>query len=129
MRSTYNAFNVQLTTTQGEGFGLTTFEGAACGVLQIVPDWSALGELMHDAAYLIKCTTTCATHDKINVIGGVADERETITALSEAYLFRDELSQSLGVKAMARVHEPRFRWKNVGMAFRDALETVSCLSR
>ncbi len=129
MRDTYNSFNVQLSTTQGEGFGLTTFEGAACGVLQIVPDWSALGELMKDAAYLIDCPTTCATHDRINVIGGVPDERQVIEALSESYLFREELAEAIAKKGTARANESRFRWKNVGVAFRDALEVVTCPSR
>ena len=126
MRDTYNSFNVQLSTTQGEGFGLTTFEGAACGVPQIAPDWSALGELMRDAADLIECTSTCVTHDKINVLGGIADEQQTIAALSESYLFREDLAENLCPKALARVSEPRFRWKNVGIAFRDALQGVTC---
>src|SRR5207245_1483917 len=48
MADTYRSFDVQVTTTQGEGWGLTTMEGMACGIPQIVPEWSALGEWPKD---------------------------------------------------------------------------------
>src|SRR5688572_16601884 len=40
----YNIGDVGVSTTLGEGWGLTTHEGMACGVPQIVPRYSALGE-------------------------------------------------------------------------------------
>jgi D-inositol-3-phosphate glycosyltransferase len=56
MALTYRAANVGISTTQGEGWGLTTMEGMACGLPQIVPDWSALGEWAAPAAYLVPCS-------------------------------------------------------------------------
>lgn len=41
----YNACDLMVNTAGGEGWGLTSFEGAACGVPQAVPDWSATREL------------------------------------------------------------------------------------
>lgn len=120
---TYCAFDVNATTTQGEGFGLTTFEAMACGVPCIVPDWSALGELCHGAAMLVPCTSTIATHSRINSIGGVADKEEYVKALADVYTYRtlrDKLTR-LGRKL---VEEPRFRWRAVGEGFRDALDHV-----
>lgn len=49
----YNTADVQINTAGGEGWGLTSFEGAACGVPQAVPDWSATRELWRDHGYLI----------------------------------------------------------------------------
>jgi len=122
MRDTYRSFDVALTTTQGEGFGLTTFEAMACGVPVIAPDWSALGELCKDSAWLVPCTSTAATIGQ-SVIGGVPDEAATVQALDTMYndvnVRREHVDR--GLKVVAR---PEYDWRNVGLAFRDALESV-----
>lgn len=46
----YNAADVQINTAGGEGWGLTSVEGAACGVPQLVPNWSATKEIWADGA-------------------------------------------------------------------------------
>lgn len=46
----YNACAIGLNTSMGEGFGLVSFEHAACGVPQVLPDHPALAELWGDAA-------------------------------------------------------------------------------
>lgn len=50
----YNTADVQINTAGGEGWGLPSFEGAACGVPQLVPDWSATHELWRDHGLLLK---------------------------------------------------------------------------
>jgi glycosyltransferase involved in cell wall biosynthesis len=118
--TTYQAFDAMLTTTQGEGFGLGTFEGMACGIPQIVPDWSALGELCEDAALKVECTEIACTPNKINVIGGIADRAGTIQALRT--LYEDPIQYSLyrnrGLKLM---ENPRFRWENIAKSVDEAL--------
>lgn len=123
MRDTYNCFDVQISTTQGEGFGLTTFEGMACGVPQIVPAWSALGELCEGAARLVPCTSTAIGPPYVNVIGGVADEAMFVTELSALYNSADA-RRELREAGLARVREERFRWTHIGEAFRDVLIEV-----
>jgi glycosyltransferase involved in cell wall biosynthesis len=120
MRDTYNTFDVQISTTQGEGFGLTTLEGMACGVPQIVPNWSALGELTKDAAWQIPCTSTCATHNNINVIGGIMDEDLAILALEHLYRYKDERKR-FSEAGLLRVNEKRFRWRVAGESFRSLI--------
>lgn len=120
MVDTYRSFDVQISTTLGEGFGLTSFEGMACAVPQIVPDWSALGELLQGAARLVSCTAT-AVAPVINTIGGVADREQTVLALDDLYRSA-ELREKIGLQGYTRALEPRFRWRNVGEAFRDALD-------
>lgn len=125
MRDTYNAFDVQVSTTLGEGFGLTTFEGMACGVPQIVPAWSALGELLPGAAKLIPCSAVSVSN--INVVGGIPDEAIFVKELDELWKNKtayEELRQA----GLARVREDRFRWENVARAVDLAIDGVEPLA-
>ena len=117
----YSAFDVQMTTTQGEGWGLTTMEGMACGVPQIVPQWAALGEWCGDAAVQIPCPTTCVTPNRINSIGGVPDREATIAALDRLYrdrAFYDEHQQ----RGYDLVRRPEYRWRDIGEEFTAVVE-------
>jgi D-inositol-3-phosphate glycosyltransferase len=118
----YGCFDVQLTTTQGEGWGLTTMEGMACGIPQIVPDWAALGEWCGDAAYKIPCPTTAMTPNRINVLGGVPDIEEVILALER--LYTDPFKRDrLRLRGLELVSRPEYRWREIGEAFAAAIET------
>lgn len=125
MRQTYNCFDVQISTTQGEGFGLTTFEGMACGVPQVVPDWSALGELCNDAAVLVPCTSTAINPVAagLNVIGGVADEKRFVEVLDALYR-KSEWRRQYGEAGLARAEEPRFRWADIGQRYVELLDSL-----
>lgn len=122
---TYSMFDAMLTTTQGEGWGLTTMEGMACGIPQIVPDWAALGEWA-TAAMRVPCSEIAVTPTsqkspiKLNVIGGVIDRRSTLDALDQIYADR-KLRQQMSEDGLALVQQPQYRWPNVGAAFRDAI--------
>jgi glycosyltransferase involved in cell wall biosynthesis len=117
---TYSAFDCQITTSQGEGFGLTTLEGMACGVPQILPDWAALGEIFADAALLVPCTSTACTPNMINAIGGIADRWEFMECLDRLYrseAAREDLRQR-GIQLAAR---SCYRWPTIGQAFGRAI--------
>ena len=45
MRATFNAFDVLLSVSRGEGFGIPILEAQACGTPVIVGDWTAMSEL------------------------------------------------------------------------------------
>ncbi len=45
MRCVYNAIDVLLSVSKGEGFGIPILESQACGTPVIVGDWTAMGEL------------------------------------------------------------------------------------
>jgi D-inositol-3-phosphate glycosyltransferase len=119
----YNSFDVLLTTTQGEGFGLPAFEAMACGVPVIAPSWSALGELLREVAILIPCSTTSATPGKVNSIGGIPDREAMISELDRLYHDSDD-RQALGTLGLARASEARFDWANVGKSFTHAVNSV-----
>jgi D-inositol-3-phosphate glycosyltransferase len=122
LAATYRAANAQLSTTTGEGFGLTTLEGSASGLPQLVPRWSALAELFNESAYLVECTSTVIT-PQVNVIGGVADEAQFIAGLDT--LYRDTAVYDKYVqKGLLRAINPCFNWKNIGERWLDTVNQV-----
>jgi glycosyltransferase involved in cell wall biosynthesis len=121
---TYNCFDVLISTTQGEGFGLPAAEAMACGVPCILPDWSAFGEWAKDAAELVPCTSTRIDFPYQNVIGGVADEAEFIDALDRLYRNRIELMR-LGEAGLKRINEDRFRWPHIGTEYLKVLDDAT----
>lgn len=123
---TYSMWDVQISTTQGEGWGLTTMEGMACGVPQIVPDWSALGDWAKGYAELVPCTSTSATPNNINVIGGIADKELFIAALDNLYRHPEkrEALRSLGLQC---AQQEQYRWANIGATWAQALDEAIAL--
>lgn len=123
LAQTYNCFDVGISTTQGEGFGLTTIEAMACGIPCIVPAWAALGDWARDATYQVSCTSTAIGPPYVNVIGGVPDEAQFVEALDA--LYQDVgLRVTYGARGCQLTGEPRFRWANIGRAFGEAVEQV-----
>jgi D-inositol-3-phosphate glycosyltransferase len=123
MRDTYNSFSVQVSTTQGEGFGLTTLEGMACGVPQIVPDWSALGDWARRGAWMVPCSSTAIGPPFVNVVGGVPNEREFVIALHRMYVDARG-RQNNAQAALECAQQPCFSWDDIGTAWVGALDDL-----
>lgn len=116
LAKTYNCFDAMMSTTQGEGFGLTTLEGMACRIPQVVPDWSALGDWARDGAILVPCGTKLVTPNNINVIGAIPNETETLEALDNLYqhrTFREDVAEQ-GYQLSQR---SRFSWPVIAAEF------------
>jgi D-inositol-3-phosphate glycosyltransferase len=120
--ATYQAADVQMSTTQGEGWGLTTLEGMACGIPQIAPKWAALGEWA-TAADLVPCSGTIATPGNINSIGGIVDQDQLHTALFYAY-HSEQKRRHMIEAGLALAARPEFAWKNIGHRWATVLEEV-----
>lgn len=120
---TYNSFDVQVNTGQGEGFGLTQLEGMACGVPQIVGAWSGLGDWTKSAAVHVPCTSTAIGPPYVNVVGGIPDQDSFVQALDNLYRDR-HARERLGVEALARATEERFRWWNIGQRWAETVDGV-----
>jgi len=127
MRDTYSFMDACISTSMGEGFGLTTLEAMACGAPCIVPAWSALGDWPRGAAMQVPCTSLAmnatASVNGSAVIGGVADKRAFIDALDTLYRDADHrrVIRELG---LARAREERFRWAVIGQQWCDTLAHV-----
>ena len=117
----YSAFDVQVTTTQGEGFGLTTLEGMACGTPQIVPEWAALAEICGAAALQVPCTSTAATPNNINAIGGIADREDFIGCLERVYQ-EPALRAELSAAGMSLAQNPCYRWRQIGELYGSVID-------
>jgi D-inositol-3-phosphate glycosyltransferase len=110
MSSVYSSFDVQITTTLGEGWGLTQLEGLACGVPQVAPNWSALGEWMTHGSVLIPCRDTLAlTGLESNGIGGVVDTRQMAGVLERLYRDR-KMVRHLGEEGRDYARSDKFSW-------------------
>lgn len=121
--NTYAMFDAQVNTGQGEGWGLTTMEGMACEVPQIVGDWSALGEWPEDGVIKVACTSISVTPNNINVIGAIPDEEEFVRALHFLYSNRDA-ARKLGLRGRQVVSQPKFNWKNISLQFSEMLKAA-----
>ncbi len=118
--NTLRSFDVQINTALGEGWGLTTMEGMACGIPQIVPDWAALGDWPGPSVVKIPCEPTCFS-SPTNQIGGVLDCEQTIDALEGFYKVRS-LREQVGNLGRAWVGQDKFRWYDIGTAWLPELE-------
>lgn len=123
MLHTYNSFNVLASTTQGEGMGLPHLESMRCGVVNLYPKWSALEEVIGPAGYAVPCSSVAHTPNRINVIGGIADEQEFVKGLRRLYM-QTEMRGELSKMSIARASEPQFNWTNIGLAWADLLTKV-----
>jgi len=88
MARSYQALDVYLSTTQGEGWGLPALEAMACGVPCVLPDWSAFGDWARGTALLVPCSGTALTapiNGNPYTVGGVADRLKTMDALQKLY--------------------------------------------
>jgi D-inositol-3-phosphate glycosyltransferase len=125
MVATYNTFDVSLSTTQGEGFGLTALEAMACGVPVVVPKWAALEEICAGAGELVRCSSTAVTPNYINVVGGIMDKRDGIAALNRLYR-EPQYRRELGECGRQLAIETKYRWSSVGSGIKTAVDSVLC---
>lgn len=125
LRAVYNSFDVQVSTTMGEGWGLTTMEGMSCKIPQIVPDWSALGEWTEESVLKVPCTSTSVHTGGINTVGGIADKNLFVDALHKMY-WNKEYRYSLGHMGYSLVTQDKYKWSSVArefdLAFRKTLK-------
>lgn len=112
----YNIANVNVLTSMGEGFGLSPFESAACGVAQVVPNHSACKELWEGVAPLINIKYWEVLTGGINTEGGVIDVDHLIEILEDLYQNRDK-TKELGRKAYEYVQQERFTWAYIARQF------------
>lgn len=110
----YNACNIGINTSLGEGWGLVSFEHAATGAPQIVPYNSANIEIYGDGRGLfMECdheNTITAPHIMTEGVPVTADE--VATALQYAYDNPIEMAQRAA--AMTEyINRDDFRWKTI----------------
>ena len=112
----YNCADVHVMTSMGEGFGLSPFESAACGVAQIVPDHSACKELWVGKAPLIPVDHWEVLTGGVNTEGGVIDVEHLVSILDDLYHDREKLKE-FGRLAYEFVQRKEFTWGYISNEF------------
>lgn len=107
----YNACDVGLNTSTGEGWGLVAFEHAATGAAQVLPRHSACAELWRDVARLVEPIESFRPpmdfmqYQTVSPVG-VAD------VLEDLYRKPARLRE-LSVLAYKRATAPELQWSNI----------------
>jgi len=122
LKVVYSMCDVKLSTTSGEGWGLTTLEAMACGLPSIVPEFGALAEWANGAAYFIPAETP-TRHAIINTVGMVPTAESAALALD--ILYRDQdLRMSIRQGGLERAAHPDLAWPQVANHFHATLENA-----
>lgn len=114
----YNACAVGINTSAGEGFGLVSFEHAACAVPQIVPDHAALRELWGDAALRAPVQPVITDHSPLRM--GLVDTAAVARALTR--LYEDPAHYRHAARAAwMRTRAPDLDWRAVASQLAELL--------
>jgi glycosyltransferase involved in cell wall biosynthesis len=105
----YNALDVQFSTSWGEGFGLTTLEGMACGIPQVIPLHTALASWARTGAFGVEATERVVSPGGQNLVGAVP-RPDAIADACFALLADPEMQARYQRKALALAQQPYFSW-------------------
>lgn len=126
MAHVYSSFDVFVSLSQGEGFGLCALEAMACGVPCVLSNWSGYSSWVpDDCAIKVACSSTALSsplNAQAYVIGGVADRQETVSALHRLYTFPDmrERLRENGLSLASRMS-----WKDSGKKLLNVIDKVT----
>ncbi len=113
----YNAADVGLNSSMGEGWGLTNIEHAITGAPQIVPDHSACTEVFGDVGLLIP-TTLDYTFDNSMTEGRLISP-ELMADKMEIIYNDKELYRELSNKSIEKFSDPKYSWKQISAKWDD----------
>lgn len=119
----YNACDVGINTSMGEGWGLVSFEHGAAGAAQIVPDHSACSDLWRGRAELVPPAKTYVPEFSVLELGEVSPQ-----GVAEALekLYRDPAHRrKLAEKAWQAALNPAYSWDAIANEFEQLLLDVA----
>jgi len=118
----YNACDIGINSSGGEGWGLTTFEHGACKRAQITVDSSASSELYKGRAYLMP-VDHYETYPQILTEGAMTSVDSVVEAL-EYYYTHPEERKSDAEKIYEFITQQKFQWKAIGRQWSDFFDKV-----
>ncbi len=123
LNTLYNACDVGITTSKGEGWGLGLFEHAATGAAMVAPDHTSFSENWTDAALMVPCS------DKHFVFYAYCDmfmvSPEGVAKALNALYFDRDLLETVTENCYERAMEPKFDWKNIARQFEQLIEELT----
>ena len=118
----YNATDIGLNTSMGEGWGLPSMEHSVTGAPQIVSDNSASNEIYHDIGLLVP-TVVNQTFERVETVGSVCRPEGVAEQLQKLYDDR-ELMAELGQKSMDKFLQPEYDWMNIADRWSEIFKEV-----
>lgn len=118
----YNACDVGINTSLGEGWGLINMEHAVTGAVQIVPRHSSCEELFSDCGMLME-TYYDWTFDMSETVGRVTTPEEVARCLEVLYrnpTLRDELAE----KGRKKFIQTEYEWKTISLRWGEVFSEV-----
>jgi D-inositol-3-phosphate glycosyltransferase len=123
----YNACDVGINTSMGEGWGLVSCEHGAAGAAQIVPDHTGCAELWRGRAELIPPARSYIPEFSPLEMGEVSPEG--VARALEA-LYRDPARRrELAHAAIAGAQNPAYSWEAITRQFDDLIVTLATAPR
>ena len=119
----YNACDVGITTSMGEGWGLVSFEHGAAAAAQIVPDHSACAEVWSGRAELIAPARRYIPRFSTLEMAEVSAEG-TAHALDNLY-GDPQRRQQLGHAAFEAAQNPKYSWDTIAVRFDDLFSELT----
>lgn len=112
MPTIYNAADVHVLTTAGEGFGVPVAESMACKVANLVPEWSGLADWARGGVAYVPCTNQIAHPQRLNTVGGIPDKDAFIKELNNLYYDKD-YRNAVAESGFKLVNQPQFQWDTI----------------
>lgn len=118
----YNACDVGINTSDGEGWGLVSFEHGACRRPQIVPAHTSCKDIWEKSGQLIDIATWCWDKD-LSVKRGVISTKHAAQLLED--LYKDAGLYAHTANACYDVtQKPEYRWQSVSGGFDAAIKEL-----
>ena len=119
----YNAADVYVSTTGGEGFGLTLAESLACGVPVVATGWAAEVEVIGDGGVIIPPLHDAygepvRYHSRYGMDWAVPDAKAFVQPVLNLL---DKPSRRRALGAAGRAHIRKFSWDAAALQFIDLL--------
>lgn len=111
----YNAADVVVNTSGGEGWGLPAFEAAACRKPLVLTDWSANSEIWKGAALLTPVVSVYHELQGINTAQAVVDTSAFARQLEA--LTDDWIRSEVAEKCYKVTLRPEYEWDHVADTF------------
>lgn len=118
----YNATDVGLNTSIGEGWGLPPVEHSVTGAPQIVPANSASKELFSDCGLLIPSDTPY-TMERTNTVGRLVKPEDVAEKLNEIYNDK-ELYQRLSKAGYDKFTDDKYTWSSIARTWKKLFNSV-----
>lgn len=117
----YNMADVFLTTSLGEGHGLTAHEALACGLPVVAQEFSALKDVVGPGGIVVPSERLFTSARGVDL--SYPDWRAMVAALNELY-DKPYLRETLGRRGRDHAMLPLYDWDNIASAFIEHLETA-----